>query len=409
VAFDDADGRVRVQYEAYPYPHRNPQDERRRLVVGSPSDLDEVNHYVFAGRRSWRRPFRALVAGGGTGDGLILLAQRLAERGVPAEIAYLDVSGASRAIAEARAAVRGLTSIRFVTGSILDAAMLVPGPWDYIDCCGVLHHLAGPEAGLRALRSVLAPDGGLGLMVYGALGRTGVYPVQDLLRGLAGEENPPADRLAVARRLLAALPPTNWLKRNSHVGDHLDGSDAGLYDLLLHGRDRAYTVPEVASLCAAAELRIAAFIEPARYEPATYVADPVLRKRFAAMTFLDRAAAAERLAGNLTKHVFYAVPADRPASVAVADDDAVPILRDERRDSLTADADGLKIRFPLPRLAPAILARIDGRRTLAEIHADLQLANPSLDREPFRLAFESLYAALNGLNKLVLAYPAAES
>ena len=44
---DDA---VRAQYEACPYPQRDPRDEAKRLVTGSPSHLDEIVHYVFAGR-----------------------------------------------------------------------------------------------------------------------------------------------------------------------------------------------------------------------------------------------------------------------------------------------------------------------------------------------------------------------
>ena len=417
------DERVRTQYEAYPYPQRNPADERKRLVVGSPSDLDEVNHYVFAGRRDWRRPFRALVAGGGTGDGAILLAQRMAERSIAGEVVYLDLSAASRRIAEARAAMRGLANLRFLTGSLLDApeifaeiaAEAAPDPFDYVDCCGVLHHLADPAEGLRALRRVLAPEGGMGLMLYGALGRTGVYHVQELLRRVAPPEQPPAERLAAARRLLKELPPTNWLKRNPFVGDHLDGGDAGLYDLLLHSRDRAYTVPEIAELCAAAGLRIAAFIEPARYDPDLYLTDPALRKRLAGLAPLERAAAAELLCGNLTKHVFYAVPAGRPDPVVAAPDspDAVPILRDERLralrgEALTAKADGLTLRLPLPRLAAAILSRIDGRRTLGAIHAELRAADAGLDWPRFREQSDRLYAALNGINKLVIAYPPAD-
>ena len=77
---------VRAQYEAYPYPQRDPKDEAKRLVTGSPSDLDEIDHYVFAGRRDWRRPFRALVAGGGTGDATVMLPQQSADRGTPAEV-----------------------------------------------------------------------------------------------------------------------------------------------------------------------------------------------------------------------------------------------------------------------------------------------------------------------------------
>ena len=75
---------VQAQYEAFPYPLRDPADEKRRLIDGSPSNLKEIDHYVFAGRRDFARPFRALVAGGGTGDGLIMLAQQLADRGTPA-------------------------------------------------------------------------------------------------------------------------------------------------------------------------------------------------------------------------------------------------------------------------------------------------------------------------------------
>src|SRR5258708_36854836 len=93
---------VADQYEAYPYPSRNPQDEKVRLIDGSPSNLDEVDHYVFAGSRDFRLPFRALVAGGGTGDAAILLGQNLSDRYCPAEIHYIDLSLTSRPITDAR-------------------------------------------------------------------------------------------------------------------------------------------------------------------------------------------------------------------------------------------------------------------------------------------------------------------
>src|SRR5690242_4451439 len=183
---------VRQQYELLPYPARDPRDEAKRLIEGSPSHLLELNHYLFAGARDFTRPFRALVAGGGTGDGLIMLAQHLSDKGCPAEIVYLDLSKASRAIAEQRAKVRGLGNITFMTGSLLDLPTLGLGAFDYIDCCGVLHHLADPAAGLAALNRALAPDGGLGVMVYGALGRTGVYPMQAMLKTLAAYAPAPA-------------------------------------------------------------------------------------------------------------------------------------------------------------------------------------------------------------------------
>src|SRR5215471_8876191 len=146
---------VHDQYERHPYPSRNPAEERRRLIVGSPSHILEINHYIFGGRRDFRRPFRALFAGGGTGDGTIMLAQQLQDIGCPAEVVHLDVSVVARRVAEARAQVRALANLSFMTGAIESLPTLGLGTFDYIDCCGVLHHLTDPQAGLACLIQVL--------------------------------------------------------------------------------------------------------------------------------------------------------------------------------------------------------------------------------------------------------------
>ncbi|MGB0499471.1 MAG: class I SAM-dependent methyltransferase, partial [Rubricella sp.] len=235
--------RVREQYEAYPYPARDPADERRRLIVGSPSDPVEIDHFLFAGRHDWQaRPARILVAGGGTGDALVQIAAKFAAAKVPCEITYLDLSVASRRIAEARIAMRGLQAmVAFHTESLLEAPRF--GPFDYIDCTGVLHHLPDPQAGFDALAQALAPEGGLGLMVYAPHGRTGVYPLQEAFGALMPDQ-PAAERLTAARAILKDLPDGHPFRRNPHLVDH-EQSDAGLYDLLLHSRDRPFTVPEL--------------------------------------------------------------------------------------------------------------------------------------------------------------------
>ncbi len=408
------DAVVKAHYEALPYPARDPRDEDRRLIVGSPGNIHEINHYLFAGKRDFSKPFRVLIAGGGTGDSTIMLAQQLKDRQCPAEIVYLDLAAASRAVAEARAQRRGLDNIRFLTGSLLDVADLAPGPYDYIDCCGVLHHLDDPAAGIRALRSVLAPDGGMGLMVYGRYGRSGVYVMQDILRTLGSGIDAPAEKIALARRVLKHLPPTNPFARNPWVRDHIDGGDAGLYDLLLHACDRAYTVPEVASLTQTAGMSVCAFIEPALYDPLTYLHDAVLCARIDALGWLERCALAERLAGNLKVHVFYCVPSERAGQcVARVDDpELVPVLheldgtaaaRDFRPGTpLEINAGGLPLRFPLPRLSGAILGRIDGVKSRDALYAELKAVNPRLTEEDYQQEFATLYAVLNGLNKLFL-------
>lgn len=405
----DTDARVQAQYEAYPYPARDPRDETKRLITGSPSHLDEIRHHVFAGRLDLSRPFRALIAGGGTGDAAIMLAQQLADAGAAdAEVVHLDISSASRAIARKRAEVRGLTNLRFADGPIERVAQVAPGAYDYIDCCGVLHHLDRPEAGLAALAGVLKPEGGMGLMVYGTLGRTGVYPVQEALAQLAGDLGD-QDKVALAKRLVAALPKTHWLKRNPFVGDHLTGGDAGLYDLLLHPRDRAYRVAEFAEFVTSAGLAVRTWIEPARYDPETYLSDPALRKTAAGLGPIERAALAERLSGAMAKHIVYALPAARAdrAEPDPAADGAVLVLRDLDPQAvakglsggaLKADLGGAPWQAPLPAIAPAIIARLDGRRTVADIRDDLKPADP----HRFAGQVRATFAAFHAINRMLV-------
>lgn len=412
---DAADAALAAQYEAYPYPARDPAEEAKRLIIGSPSHLLEVDHWVFAARRPASRPLRALFAGGGSGDGAIMLAQHMAWAGRAGEVVWLDRSAAARRVAEARAQARGLTNIRFVSASLLDAPQLGLGAFDYIDCCGVLHHLPDPAAGLAALRAVLAPGGGMGLMVYAPHGRTGVYMLQDALRLLAPPDRPPPERLEIARRLWRHLPETAWLKKNPWITDHLTGGDAGLYDVLLNPRDRAFTVPALLDLLAGAGLRPITFIEPVRYDAARYLPDPRLRERIAALGWAERAALAEAITGNMGIHILYAARAEDPSLTADwSDPTAVPVLREVRAEQMARAAaagalrvsfDGITLPLPLPRLAPAILRRVDGRRSLGEIQQALVEEGAPAERAAADL--QDTCRVLEATNRLLLAAPPA--
>ena len=72
---------------------------------------------------------------------------------------------------------------------------------------------------------------------------------------------------------------------------------------------------------------------------------------------------------------------------------------------ITATLGGFQILRRLPRLAPAIVGRIDGRRSLAAIRRDLQEANPAVTEERFQQEFRETYAVLRGLNLLLLRRP----
>jgi hypothetical protein len=224
--------------------------------------------------------------------------------------------------------------------------------------------------------------------------------------------------VATAKRLLGELPATNWFKRNAEIGDHLLG-DAGIADLLLPARDRAYSIADFARLLASGGLRIASMVAPIRYDPALYLTDPELRRRIDRLSPLERAGFAELLAGNMTKHVGYAVKAANPARTVATPDSptAVPVLREPDDPTvaavrgappgqavrLVAHIDGYAARLGLPARAPAMLTRIDGKAGIGGIFAQLGGG----DWAAFKREFDALYAVLNGLGKLFLRRPRA--
>ena len=415
---------VRSQYEQYPYPPRDPREEAQRLVETQGDFLDVVNHHCFGGRQRYGAEFRALAAGCGTGDAAVFLAEQLRETG--GEVVALDFSEASLAVARARAEARGLRNLRFVRAPLQELPSLGLGAFDFINCTGVLHHLADPEAGLRALAGSLREGGAMHLMLYAALGRAPIYAMQALLRTLAGPALGPAERVRRARRVIDELPPDNPFKRDFATKGHdiLHFGDAGLFDLLLHAQDRAYTVPQVYELLERAGLHLVTFAGGARaYDPAAYLQDPVLLGELAGRPARERHAVGELLAGNLSTHAFYAA-ARLPAALSPEDATAIPYipsawadrgahlaLHEEMRRhlgrpmriSLRGDA---SIGFTPSPAATALMRHVDGDTTVGEILSRVALEEPAAGgRDGTARAFGALYAAFSSLEWMLLRRP----
>ncbi|WP_147106248.1 bifunctional 2-polyprenyl-6-hydroxyphenol methylase/3-demethylubiquinol 3-O-methyltransferase UbiG [Tateyamaria sp. syn59] len=358
---------VRAQYEAFPYPERKPTDERKRMITGSPSLPVEMDHWLWGGARDWSQPLKALVAGGGTGDALIQLAQQLTDAGRPYDITYLDLSEASRRIAEKRAEVRKLSGITFITASLLHASKY--GPFDYIDCCGVLHHLPDPQAGFDALAGALTPDGGIGLMVYAPHGRSGVYPLQSAFNALLGDLTPDK-QLKAAKRIFDRVPDAHPFKRNARLVDHKNG-DAGFYDLLLHSQDRTFTITELIGALNAAGLDYAGSPEAMLYDPTPLLDTPPAMDQTARMQL------AEDLRGTFKTHVVYARPRGQVISPPLGQPEAIPHLRNVEVKALadhlakgkgvTIDTAGEAFSFEIPARAAPLIERVDGKRRLRDI------------------------------------------
>jgi SAM-dependent methyltransferase/Flp pilus assembly protein TadD len=221
---------VRAMYEENPYP-------RLVAVHGEPGTLPEGIPVA---------P-EVLVAGCGTGQHPLGLAVRHPE----ATILAIDLSLPSLARARATAQHHGLRNVRFARCDLLAldalddpsarvAGVPADGRFDWIDCVGVLHHLADPAAGLAVLLHRLRPCGRLRLGLYSKRARRDVVDARRLVQGNSPRE---------ARQFLLA--------RNHPVTRSVDFySLSGARDLLLHPCEHRYTPLGVQALLAGAGLLV---------------------------------------------------------------------------------------------------------------------------------------------------------
>ncbi|GHD55385.1 hypothetical protein GCM10017083_34230 [Thalassobaculum fulvum] len=412
--------RIAAFYERFPYPHRDPDAAVGDLAWIRPGSLPAVAHHVFGGRLPAGRPLRLLVAGGGTGDAVVCLGGWLRRLGLAGRIDYVDLSERSCAIARARAATLGLQDVAFRVAPLESLAEGIDGPYDYIDLCGVLNHVPEPRTALAVLSRVLAPGGGIGVMAYGRIGRTGVYQAQAALALLGVDAGRP-DAVALARAFVRGLPQTNWLRRNPAFQALADADDAELADVLLNPRDRAFGVAELDELFAAAGLRIRTFTPPFLYDPVPALRDPTLRAAAAGLDHRTGRQLAELLQGSLKKHVFYAVrddqgaaaededPAERllddPATVLVPAGIRPPALaatlrgRSEQARGIQIDVDGrtISVGLRLSDLGLDVLSAIDGPTRVGAV-----LDRFAGQRDAARAELRQVQRRLTGLGLLYL-------
>ena len=377
---------VKEQYEDYPYPERVPSNEIYQFISPFPDIPDRINHYCYGGRQNFKG-FRILIAGGGTGDSTIYIAEQYAPLG--ATIVHLDLSTASIAIAKERAKIRGVEkNIKFVQGSLLDVAKLKLGMFDYINCTGVLHHLSNPDAGLAALVSILKPDGIMGIMLYALYGRLAIYPLQKAFKIALQNISSRSEKIQIAREIMKNLPRSNWYYFSEARAQNEIMLDAGFYDLLLHSQDRAYTVPELYEFTKNAglnhmSLQCEIISGEFYYNPFRLIGASEITDQFKTLALPESQALAELISGNIPKHTFYTsrAPFEEPT---VEDENFVPVINYLKKitmASLTQTSinttqplityvepeTNILTMLRILKTTPALMLAIDNKRTIAEI------------------------------------------
>jgi SAM-dependent methyltransferase len=221
-------------------------------------NIHHAEYHLLWPHREYRADLDVLVAGCGTWQ-----AAKYALCHPAARVIAIDISPSSLEYTREVAKKYDLNNLELRQLSIEDVAGL-DHQFDLIMCTGVLHHMVDPDAGLRALRSVLKPDGAMHLMVYGLYGRAGIYMIQEYCRrlGIGTSQDELSDLISVVQQLPDFHPLLEAQGGSRQFHNHPMTADA-----LVNPRDRAYSVPQLFDFVEDNELTLTRFYWQAAYLP----------------------------------------------------------------------------------------------------------------------------------------------
>src|SRR5215471_17948745 len=389
---------VAQQYEkwVYPLPIMDLSDPEVRKMKDSGEP--KSNFYTFWPSQPYRDDLAILIAGCGSNA-----AAQYAFNHPNASVVGIDLSVSSLAH-EAHLKDKHRLDNLTLHQARLEEVSALGRDFDFIEASGVLHHLPDPVDGLKALGSVLRPDGTIAIMVYGKYGRTGVYMVQEMARlmGLGQSEND----VATVQQILASLP-----KRHP-VHDYTSRTrdveyDAGLVDTFLHRQDKAYTVAECQELVRDAGMRFMSWWDNILYYPeGQLVTSNPFYSKVNALPDESIWRFMELYNGTLGQHCFCVCHPDRPESSYKIDFssnafmDYVPVLRcQEVAAKSDAPENCVTVqRHPWPAymlnpVTSALFKQIDGTRSIRDCfeRAKLAAGNAEDSETICRAAFQHLW------------------
>jgi SAM-dependent methyltransferase len=392
---------VRDFYDRYPYPRPIDSLEKYRQLWQGPQRRRADYHLLWPAR-PYKDNLSILIAGCGTSQ-----AAKHAVRWPAAQITGIDVSATSVRCTEDLKRKYSLNNLQ-VCQLPIELVNELGTTFDQIVCTGVLHHLVDPDAGLRALRGVLKPDGAMHLMVYAPYGRTGIYMLQEFCRrvGLRATDTDISDLIDGLSALPLGHPLENLLREAPDFRQ-----EAGLADALLHPQDRAYSVPQIFDFLDTGGLTFGRWIKQAPYSPQCgIVAQIPQASRIAQLAPPEQYAAVELFRGTIVRHSMVAYRNDSsyvPQPISFAGDawrNYVPIRGPDTicvQQRLPAGAAAVLINqshtytdlfMPIDSTEKRLFDAIDGNRCIGDlVESTLPSPQQKTHLEIARAFFERLW------------------
>jgi len=371
-------------YEAFPYPWRPMYFET----------ISDPQFYPTLIRQEMARPqlseFRDIwVAGCGTNQALITALQ------FPnAHILGTDVSARSLEICENNAKSVGVSNLKLEQQGIMQSNR--DSQFDMVICTGVIHHNREPRQCLSRLSAALRDDGVLELMVYNKFHRREVSAFQGAVRILLAGIDSHRERLSRSRSLARSIEAIGTM------GEYLHGMqrmpDEVWADNCINPYETSYDLDSLWSMAEESGLtievpRINVFDKAKnRFLWTLDISDPYLSDAFFSLDDRPRWQVVNLLRLDTSPMLWFILRPDRDGTgTRVSEADRNRIFLDSVLEKPSAvrhryvldddgtyklSSHGTLIREMIPKAEMrAIWDRADGKRTVREIFAELDLSH----------------------------------
>jgi SAM-dependent methyltransferase len=352
---------VSNQYEQWMYPH--PIIDLHDWITTNWQWFDPSHsHRMFWPNIDSRPDINILVAGCGTNQAAVL-----AFTNPDAKIVAIDVS---QSAINHHIYLKNKYSINNLELHLLpiEEVHSLGLDFDLIISTGVLHHMADPKTGMKALASCLRPDGVVAIMLYAKYGRVGVEMLQGVFRDLGLEQNDQS--VMMVKDTLTTLSKDHPIRSYISIAHDLE-FDAGIVDTFLHGRERSYTIDDCLDLVTSSGLVFQdMFLKSAYYPPEN--STNTFHSTVAMLPDQQQWSIMERINICNACHFFTACHTDRPRGSYVIDFtsdgvlDFVPSFR--YRCGLTGNQlSRHNWTKTLDDVQMLLVEQVDGHRTIREI------------------------------------------